>query len=357
MDIRKHLLLLCALIMSIPTFSQVGGNNTYEFLNLPISARVTALGGNLLSTRDNDLNVALVNPALLTDTMDSNLALSYINYFTDINYGYVAFAKNLRENQNLSIGMQYLNYGEFIRADVIGNNLGTFTADEMSLNVSYARSIYDSNLFVGATVKTIYSNLDNYISFGSALDLGAVYSRPHKNFSVALVIKNVGYQWKPYTKGNREKLPFEMQIGFSKQPKHVPFRISVVYENIERWDLTYTNTNDPNIKVDPNTGAAIDDRGKLKVFSDQLMRHIVFGGEFIVTKNFFVRIGYNYQRRKELRIVERAGMTGFSFGFGFRVYKFHISYGRASYNLAGASNNFSVSFDMNSFYKKAKSIN
>ena len=86
------------------------------------------------------------------------------------------------------------------------------------------------------------------------------------------------------------------------------------------------------------------------------MRHMVIGGEFIITKNFFLRAGYNYQRRKELKIPEKRGATGFSFGFGFRIYKFHISYGRAVYHLAGPSNNFSVSMDLNSFYgKKFKS--
>jgi len=72
----------------------------------------------------------------------------------------------------------------------------------------------------------------------------------------------------------------------------------------------------------------------------------------MLTKNFFLRAGYNYQRRKELKIPEKRGATGFSFGFGFRIYKFHISYGRAVYHLAGPSNNFSVSMDLNSFYTK-----
>lgn len=332
-------------------FAQLGGNNTYEFLNLPISARVTALGGNLISTKDNDLNVALVNPALLTDTMSDNVALSYINYFGDVNYGYVAYAKKLKKVGTLSAGVHYLNYGKFIRADEAGNQNGTFGANEMSVNLSYARSIIDSNLTVGATLKTIYSHLDSYTSFGSALDLGAIYSRPAKGFALAAVIKNIGYQWKPYTEGNREKLPFEMQIGFSKKLQHVPFRLSVVYENLEKWDLTYVDPANPVLTVDPLTGEEIK-QSKAKILGDKFMRHIVIGGEFLITKNFFLRAGYNYQRRKELKIPEKRGSTGFSFGFGFRIYKFHFSYGRALYHLAGATNNFSISFDLNSFYSK-----
>ncbi len=126
----------------------------------------------------------------------------------------------------------------------------------------------------------------------------------------------------------------------------------MVYENLEKWDLTYVDPANPVLTVDPLTGESIK-QNKTKIFGDKLMRHIVIGGEFLITKNFFLRAGYNYQRRKELKIPEKRGSTGFTFGFGLRIYKFHLSYGRALYHLAGATNNFSVSFDLNNFYSKA----
>jgi hypothetical protein len=350
MNIRK-LLLFFVTLTSVSATAQMGGNNTYEFLNLPVSARVTALGGNLISVKDNDLNVALINPSLLSDSMDNNMALSYINYFADVNYGYAAYAKSFKKVGVFSAGIHYLDYGKFTRADEVGNIIGEFAAKEMSFNLAYARSILDSNFTVGATLKTIYSHLETYTSSGTAVDVGATYFNPHTNFGFAAVIKNMGKQWKPYVKGNREKLPFEIQIGISKKPKHVPFRFSVIYENLEKWDMTYEDPANPTLTSDPITGDPIK-QNKYKIFGDKLMRHIVVGGEFIITKNFFLRGGFNYQRRKELKIPEKRGMDGFSFGFGFRVYKFHLSYGRAVYHTAGASNNFSISFDINSFYSK-----
>ncbi len=347
----KKLLFLLLIIFNCSAFSQVGGNNTYEFLNLPISARVSALGGNLIPVKDNDLNVSLINPSLLTDSMSNNVALSYNNYFSDINYGYVAYAKHFNRIGNFSAGIHYLDYGKFIRADEIGNTDGTFGANEMSLNLAYARSIIDTNLTVGVTVKTIYSQLESYSSWGSAIDLGAIYVRPNHGFTAAAVIKNMGRQWKPYVIGNKEKLPFEVQVGISKKPKHVPFRFSFVYENLEKWDLTYEDPANPTLTVDPLTGDPIK-QNKAKIFGDKLMRHMVIGGEFIVTKNLFLRLGYNYQRRVELKIPDKNGGPGFSFGFGFRIYKFHFSYGHAIYHIAGPSNTFSISMDLNSFTSK-----
>src|SRR6266542_4472354 len=77
-------------------FSQTGGNNTYEFLNLSVPARVASLGGALISVKDNDLNLSFQNPALLDSTMHNNLSLSYIDYFTDIHYGYAAYARHYK---------------------------------------------------------------------------------------------------------------------------------------------------------------------------------------------------------------------------------------------------------------------
>ena len=346
---RRTVIIYIMFLVSISALGQTGGYGTYKFLNLPISARVTALGGNLISVKDNDLNVSLTNPSLLTDSMDNNVALSYINYFGGIKYGYAAYAKNVNKIGNFSAGVHYVDYGKFTRADEIGNTDGYFYSQDMSFNVAYERSILDSNLTVGATVKTIYSHLDTYSSWGSAVDIGATYVRPQSNFAIAYVIKNMGEQWKAYDPGNKEKLPFEMQIGISKKPKHVPLRISIIYENLQRWDLTYV---DPaNITVDPLTGVTIT-QNKYKAFGDKLMRHVVVGGEFIITKNIFLRFGYNYRVRQELKIAEKRGADGFSFGFGFRVYKFHLSYGRAMYHLAGSTNNISLSFDISSFYSK-----
>ncbi|MFL5762798.1 MAG: type IX secretion system protein PorQ [Bacteroidia bacterium] len=351
MKLRKLLLLLPGLLSVLAGFSQAGGNNTYEFLNLPISARVSSLGGNLISVKDNDLNVSLINPSLLSDSMSNNIALSYVNYFDDVNYGYFAYAKHINNVGNVSAGIHYLDYGKFDLTDEVGSKLGNFGASEMSFNLAYARSILDTNLTVGVTLKTIYSHLASYTSFGSAIDLGATYVRPAHGFTAAVVIKNLGRQWKPYVEGNKEKLPFEIQVGISKKPKHVPFRVSIIYEDLQKWDLTYIDPANPPLTEDPLTGEPIK-QNKYKIWGDKFMRHVVVGGEFIITKNFFLRAGYNYQRRKELQIPDKRGATGFSFGFGFRVYKFHFSYGRAIYHIAGPSNNFSISCDLNSFYGK-----
>lgn len=343
------LILLGGLLLTGNAHAQVGGDNTYEFLNLPVSARVGALGGNAIATPDDDISLSYQNPALLGSGMSNKLALNYINYFSDVNFGYVGYARHFNKAGTFSAGIQFLDYGNFTQADETGLITGEFTAGEYCLNFGYGRQL-DSSFSIGANLKTIYSNLADYTSVGSAIDVAGMYYNRKRDIGVALVVKNIGMQWKTYA-SEREQLPFEAQIGISKKPEHVPFRFSIIYQHLERWDMRYDDPLSPRDTIDPLTGEEIP-RSKGRDFADNFARHLVFNGEFLLTKNFNIRLGYNYQRRKELMVTGRHGMIGFSFGVGLKISKFHLSYGRASYHLAGKSNHFTLTTNLSDFVSK-----
>jgi len=331
-------------------FAQIGGNATYKFLDLPFSARTASLGGNLISVKDDDINLCAQNPSLLNAGMSNKLSLTYINYFSDINYGYTAYAKTIDKIGNFYAGMQFVEYGEFKRADETGTIDGTFRAADYCLSLGYSREL-DSTFSLGAQLKTIYSNLESYWSIGNALDVGATYLDTKHGFTASAVIKNMGIQWRSYSESGNEPLPFEIQIGISKKLKHAPFRFSLIGTHLEKWDLTYEDPENPTQLVDPLTGDSIKQK-KFQQFGDKVLRHVVIGVEFLLTKNFNIRFGVNCQRRKELKLEDRPGMVGFSFGFGFKISKFHFSYGFAKYHMAGASNHFTLACNLSEFYSK-----
>ena len=76
-------------LISLPGFSQKGGESTYSFLGLTNAARVAALGGEVVSLLDDDINLVFHNPGLLTSGMHNHLNLNYVNYFAGVNYGYL----------------------------------------------------------------------------------------------------------------------------------------------------------------------------------------------------------------------------------------------------------------------------
>jgi len=99
--------------------------------------------------------------------------------------------------------------------------------------------------------------------------------------------------------------------------------------------------------VDPVSGEVVDDNSF--EFGDMLMRHIVLGAELLISDNINIRLGYNYRRRQELKINDRPGTAGLSWGVGFKISRFEISYGRASYHLAGPSNHFTLTTNLSSW--------
>ena len=336
-----------SLLLSIQGMAQKGGEATYSFLGLTNSARVAALGGEVVSLLDDDINLVFHNPGLLTSGMHNHLNLNYINYFAGVNYGYASYGYSLEGVGNFAAGMHYVNYGNFERTDELGQSQGSFRASEYALNLVYSRHFLDSALTAGANLKPIYSSFEQYSSLGIALDLGVSYHHKASLTTVGLVVKNFGTQLSSYT-GTREKLPFEIQAGITQGLAHAPFRFNITFQNLERWDLTYTvdGQEDDGILGNEATKSGFD------VFGDKLMRHLVFGVEFLIGQNFHVDLGYNYKRRQEMKVNIHPGMVGFSMGFGFRVSKFHFAFGRASYHLAGGTNHFSLTTNLSDFYRK-----
>ena len=346
---------LVFVLLALPVSGQLGGNSTYAFLNLTHSARVASLGGKVVSIPDDDLNLTFHNPSALNEGMSNHLVLNYVNYFSDINFGYVSYARHFGKAGDFALGLNYINYGKFVAADRVGNITGEFRAAEYSFNMIYSRAL-DSLFRIGVNVKPVYSMLESYHSFGLLTDIGLTFTNREKLFSAGLVFRNAGFQVKPYHDGHREPVPFEILLGFSQKLKHAPFRFSIVAHNLQKPDLSYTDPAKSTNDFDPITGEPLPEN-KWEKFGDNLMRHLIFGLEFTPLENFYLRFGYNYQRRQELKISTKTAMVGFSWGFGIRISKIHLSYGRASYHLAGASNHFSISTDISSFYRKQNFVN
>jgi hypothetical protein len=344
-------LLIAVTLLLTPVLlnAQTGGDGVYRFLNMPVSARAAAMGGNFLAIKDGDITQALFNPSLISEEMDNNLALSFVDYFSDINYGYATYAKKFDKIGTYTASMQYLNYGEFVYADETGQTFGTFTANDLALNVGWGRAL-DSLFSIGANIKLIYSGLEDYQSYGLAVDVAGTYHNPEKRLTVSLIARNIGTQLKPYRSGNYERLPFEINLGVSQKLKHLPFRYSILLTNLQKWDLTYDDPNDPSRQRDPITGEFIE-KDAFGELADKALRHVVLGGEFIPSKYFSIRFGYNYQRRQEMSVSNKVGTVGFSWGLAFMVSKFQFEYSRATYHLNGSPNYITIRTNLSDFVK------
>jgi len=324
-----HIIIL-SLLVSV-SHAQTGGDNVYEFLNLTHSGLVSSLGGANVSLRSGNLNLAYHNPALLDSGMNNSLALNYVNYFAGVNYGQAIYSKNYNVKGSFAAGLTYLNYGSFTAADPSGNITGTFSASEYALMLIYSRPI-DTLFSIGINVKPVLSHLEQYTSFGFAVDLGAGYHNRTGLFSAGIVLKNIGLEVTTYAGEKRQKLPFEIQAGVSQKLAHAPFRFSLTARHLEKFDLTYVY----------NDTSSSNGVNRSRDFFENLLRHTVIGVEILPHKNFYLSAGYNYQRRRELKIDSKVSAVGFSWGFGINTSFMNIEFGRATYHLAGSSNHISI---------------
>jgi hypothetical protein len=328
---RKYFHVFMFSLLTTVLRAQTGGDNVYEFLNLTHSGLVSSLGGANVSLHIPDLNLSYYNPALLDRGMDKSLALNYTNYFAGVNYGLAMYSRDYPGIGSFAAGLTYLNYGSFTGADPSGTITGTFSASEYALSLIWSREI-DSLFTFGISFKPVLSHLEKYTSFGFAFDLGAAYHNSSDLFSAGLVIKNAGFQVTTYAGEKREKLPFQIQAGLSQRLAHAPFRFSLTLNHLEKFDLTY----------EYNDTLSSERYLQSSEFLENIMRHAIFGVEIIPHKNFYLSAGYNYQRRKELQVESKGSAIGFSWGFGINTTILSLEFGRATYHLAGSSNNISI---------------
>ncbi len=331
--------------------AQTGGHGTYDFLTLPYSARITALGGDFVAIKDNDISSALSNPSLITPEMHNNLAVGLVTVSTAYKYGFASYSRTFKKAGSFVGSLQYINYGKFKGADESGNPTGDFSAAEYALNIGWGRSL--GKLFsIGANGKLIYSSLDTYNSMGLAVDVAGTYTAAKDLFSASLIAKNIGAQLISYHPGTRDPLPFEMQAGISTRLQHIPVIFSILYNHIERWDLSYNDPLNPDNQKDPITGETRSKSGISK-FGDNLMRHIVVGTEISIAKVLAIRLGYNYQHRQEMKLFERRALSGFSYGLGLHVKMFSISYARTTLMTGGVNpSSFTLTVNFGEFTRK-----
>jgi hypothetical protein len=292
------------LFLFLVTFSTKAQQQyTYNFLTLNTDARSSAMAGSVVSM-ENDVNFIFYNPASLSSVKNIQASVGFYKYLMDINSGSASYAQYFKNIGYLGAGIRYVNYGGFDKYDENYQNVGTFGASDFALSLGYS-NIIEKNLKLGANAKFIYSSIDEYNSIGLALDLGAIYSFPESKFSIGTSILNFGTQLKSYN-GNKEKLPLDIRLGFTKQLEYLPLTFNLGWSNLAD---EYDN------------------------FFDRF-KNIIIGGEFNLNDYVDLRIGYSNPQRQNYRTGSSIGLGGFSTGLGVKLQeKYKLDY---SFNSLGS---------------------
>lgn len=327
---RKARFLLFFVCCSLMGFGQ-SGFGTYKVLDVPASARVAAMGGSNVSLYDNDLSLALLNPALLSPKTHNVLTFNYTNYLSDVNYGSVLYGRNFGERNFTSYGINYIDYGKFISSETGENDaLLKFTAKDFVIHASYAR-LLSERWTIGLTLKPMLSVYERYKSFGFAVDAGLSYADQEHHFYAGLVVRNIGMSINGYKsidgKRSIEMTPWDIQLGLTKGFKHAPLRLSMTIHSLQKWDLSATDA----------TTIEKPQKSNANKFFNNLFSHAIFNLEILPIKNLYLLVSYNHRRGRDLYVQDFKTAAGFAFGAGLKVHNFHIDLGFSQYQVGNFS--------------------
>ncbi|MBR3559613.1 MAG: type IX secretion system protein PorQ [Bacteroidales bacterium] len=332
--------------------AQTGGKFVYNFLNLSYSSRIASLGGNLISVHDGDPVLTLANSSYISERQHNTLALNYTDYFAHNGAMSAVYSHTFPKAGSFAVGVYGLAYGSFRGADENGAETGMFSAGDYALVLGWGREL-SPNFSVGANLKTVFSYFGPYFSSGLAVDIAGSYFNDEKNLSLTLLAKNIGTQVKCYAPGNRELLPFDLQLAFSQRLKHVPIRYHISLHSLYRWNMNYYGRDNPFLNTDAITGE-IQYPSKVAQFADNFFRHFVFGIELVPIKYFSLQVAYNHNVHQEMKVLSRKSMAGFSYGFQLNIKGIRFGFSRMHYAVGATPNYIDLAFDFNELAKNSK---
>lgn len=314
------------LVLPLFTLAQ-NGDNAFNILRLPYSHKASALGGQNISIIDDDLAMSMHNPALLVNVSDNSINLSYMSYMADSKVAGAMFGKTTGERSTAAVSARYIDYGDFDGYTDDNIFTGTFSAKDIELGLIYSY-LLSERWSGGVTAKFLYSKYESMNSIAIGIDLGVNYYNPENELSISFALKNLGGEVKAFEE-KHEKLPIDMQLGFTKKLAHAPIFISATLTDLHRWDA------DDFYNAD----------GSKDSFSEILFKHIVIGADFLIGKNFNASLGYNFRTGKELS-VDGSKWDGFTAGAALRInkVKFGVSYNKL--HVSSSSFLFNLGFTL-----------
>ena len=338
------IIVLLSLICNIPLQAQIngGGSSVFNFLSLPVSSRLNALGGDNVSQQDGELTMAMANPALLNSQCHQQLSLNYAYFYQQTMSGCVMYGHSFDEVNRIAGGIHYMDYGTIRYADDMGNLTGgTFSARDVLIDLIYSRQL-GPYFTIGAGLKPIMSFYESYNSFALAADIGAHYHTPDSLFQLGLTLRNIGWQIKGFYSEeggqHREQLPLNLELGFSYRFRHAPIRIGMTAHDLQRWNLTYETTNQP---TDTKTTVQ---------WYDMLFRHTIFIIDVVPkSERFYLTVSYNHRRRAEFQLKDQRSLAGLAIGAGVRIKMVRIGFAFSQFAKSNFTYQASIGLDINQF--------
>ena len=272
-----------------------------NFLRLPVSAHVAALGGDNITIGDDDGTLVFHNPALINAASDRQLSLGMMTYMQGSLTAAASYHQFVGERATWGVQGRFVNYGEMKETTLTGQQTGTFSAKDIAVGGTFAYALSD-RIDGGITARIVTSYIGQYNSLAAAVDLGLNYHDADHGWSISAVARNLGGQLTAY-EDDFERMPLDLQLGVSKRLMGSPLRFSATLVRLNDWEYG-------------------------------LGRHLVLGADLLLGEQFYLAAGYNPLRAKEMSVTagedESSHGTALSLGGGMQLQrlKLHVAYAK-----------------------------
>lgn len=306
---KRAVLTTMIIILTIATARAQDSQTVFNFLRLPASAHVAALGGDNITLTDDDASLVFHNPSLINQVSDRTLNLNMMTYMEGSVTASASFIKALGDRATWALQGRFINYGEMKETTIYNEQTGTFGARDIALGGTFAYGL-TNRISGGITAKLAASYIGHYNSLAAAIDLGLHYYDPEHEWSISAVARNLGGQLTAY-EDDFERMPLDLQLGVSKRLVGAPLRFSATLVRLNDWQYG-------------------------------IGKHLVVGADVLLSDQFYVAAGYNPMRVAEMKIAsgddKSSHGAGLSFGAGMQLerLKLHVAYAKyhvSSYSL------------------------
>ena len=304
-------------LLSVLVVKAQESQTVYNFLRLPVSAHVAALGGENLTLTDDDATLIFHNPALIMGVTDRTLNLNLMTYMEGSTAASSSFIRAAGQRGTWGVSGQFLSYGTMKETTADNRQTGEFTAKDIAVGGSFAYALND-RFSGGITAKFVASYIGQYSSYGAAVDIGLNYYDGGRELSVSAVARNLGGQLSAY-EDDFERMPLDLQLGLTKRLVGSPLRLSASLVRLNDWEYG-------------------------------IGRHIVVGADLIFSPQFYVAVGYNALRAAEMKIDSADGASthgaGLSIGGGLQLERLKLGVSYAKYHVSTSSLLFNLSYSL-----------
>ena len=314
---KKGLLVVISVLLSVVRMQAQESQEAYSFLRLPVSAHVAALGGDNITLTDDDATLIFHNPALISGVSDKSLNLNFMTYMEGTKTASASFVKAYKDRATWGVTAQYMDYGTMKQTTVDNVETGDFSARDIALAGTFTYLLSD-RISGGITGRFISSHIASYSSAAVAVDLGVNYQDSEHGWSLSAVAKNLGGQIKAY-EDDFERIPLDLQLGISKRLIGSPLRLSATLSRLNNWDQGF-------------------------------IKHLAVGADLLLGENIYLAAGYNFRRASEMKITDSEGDSnhgaGLSLGGGLQLQRFKLHVAYAKYHVSASSLLINVSYSL-----------